>query len=173
MTEPFSIDDLKPEDIAPIDINAINVDSEKEAHDMIKIVTDLYQDEQFKNRHPQAQRRIEMELETLRGLIKMRKADEEAHDALIQAIAANKSNASLYRSMAEIQKTSIAITNKIHDTIDKLNTICKGFQLELPFESPDNKEDKPEKTQAHRGSKSFIEEMLGDKKTESTNEESE
>lgn len=173
MSEPFSIDDLKPEDIAPIDIAAINTDSEKEAHDMIKIVTDLYQDATFKERHPQAQRRIEMELETLRGLIKMRKADEEAHDALIQAIAANKSNASLYRSMAEIQKTSIAITNKIHDTIDRLNVICKGFQLELPFES-NNEEDKSEqpKSQAHRGSKSFIEEMLGKESTE-TNEESE
>ena len=173
MAEPFSIDDLKPEDIAPIDINAINMDSEKEAHDMIKIVTDLYQDATFKERHPQAQRRIEMELETLRGLIKMRKADEEAHDALIQAIAANKSNASLYRSMAEIQKTSIAITNKIHDTIDRLNTICKGFQLELSFEqNVEGDEPEQSKPQAHRGSKSFIEEMISKENAEA-NEESE
>lgn len=158
----FPIDNLKPEDICPIDLDAINTDSEKEAHDMIKIVTDLYQDATFKDRHPQAQKRIEMELETLRGLIKMRKADEEAHDALISAITENKSNASLYRSMAEIQKTSIAITNKIHDTIDRLNTICKGFQLELQFDEPDKPEDdKPQqKTQAHRGSKAFIEEMI-------------
>ena len=169
----FPIDNLKPEDICPIDLDAINEDSEKEAHDMIKIVTDLYQDATFKDRHPQAQKRIEMELETLRGLIKMRKADEEAHDALISAIAENKSNASLYRSMAEIQKTSIAITNKIHDTIDRLNTICKGFQLELSFEQ-NVERDEPEqpKPQAHRGSKSFIEEMISKENAEA-NEESE
>lgn len=163
MDEEFPIDNLPPEDLFDIDIDAINKDSESEARDMIRIVTDLYQDENFKKRHPQAQRRIEMELETLRGLIKMRKADEEAHDALLQAICENKSNASLYRSMAEIQKTSIALSNKIHDTVDRLNNVCKAFQLELPFdEDPDNpeeeKDDKP-KSGAHRGSKAFIEEM--------------
>lgn len=156
----FDIDGLQEESLCPIDLDALNADSEKEAEDIIKIVTGLYHDENFKNRHPQVQKRINIELETLRGLIKMRKADEEAHDALIQAIGENKSNASLYRSMAEIQKTSISITNKIHDTIDRLNNICKAYQLELQFEPGDeNQEDKQETTGAHRGSKSFIEEM--------------
>ena len=162
MADEFPIDNLA-EDICPIDLDAINEDSDKEARDMIKTVTALYQDERFKERHPQVQARIELEIETLRGLIKMRKADEEAHDALIQAIASNKSNASLYRSMAEIQKTSIAITNKIHDTIDRLNGICKSFQLELQFEPhPDEVEEKTSQS-AHRGSKSFIEEMISEK----------
>ncbi len=170
----FPVDDLQPEDICPIDMDAINEDSEKEAHDMIQIVTNLYQDEKFKERHPQAQRRIEMELETLRGLIKMRKADEEAHDALIRAISENKSNASLYRSMAEIQKTSIALTNKIHDTIDRLNTICKGFQLELPLEEGVDSpaQDKKEGQGAHRGSKSFIESMMSTENNLFSEEES-
>ena len=161
LDDPFNIDDLHEEDLITIDLDAINSDSEKEAKDIIKIVTDLYQDDRFKERNPQVQRRIELELETLRGLIKMRKADEEAHDALILAITENKNNASLYRAMSEIQKTSIQLTNKIHDTIEKLNTICKGFQLELEFDGPEqDDEDMPETRAAHRGSKSFIKDML-------------
>lgn len=155
----FNVDDLENEELITIDIEALNSDSKKEAESVIEIVTSLYQDEDFKKRHPQARKRIELEIETLRGLIKMRKADEEAHDALLIAITENKSNASLYRSMAEIQKTSIALSNKIHDTIDRLNQICKGFQLELPFNEPD--EEVPKETGgAHRGTKSFIEEMI-------------
>lgn len=155
------IDNLPTEDLIHIDIDAINEDSKKEASDMIRVVTDLFYDEKFKEQHPQAQRRIEMEIETLRGLIKMRKADEEAHDALLQAIAENKSNASLYRSMAEIQKTSIALSNKIHDTIDRLNNICKEFTIDMPVEETEqSSEDTEQKNGAHRGSKSFIESML-------------
>jgi hypothetical protein len=156
------VDDLAPEDICPIDIDAIDEEAAADARDMIKIVTDLYQDDHFKDRHPQAQRRINMELETLRGLIKMRKADEEAHDALLRAISENKSNASLYRSMAEIQKTSIAITNKIHDTIDRLNATCKAFQLELEFKDEPGEDEQAPASSVHRGSKSFIQDMLNE-----------
>lgn len=157
MAEEFPIDQLPEEDLFDIDIEAINIDSEKEANSMIQIVTNLYQDEGFKKKHPQAQRRIEMELETLRGLIKMRKVDEEAQDAIIEAISANKSNGSLYRSLSDIQKTSIALSNKIHDTIDRLSTICKDFQHELPIEE-EIQDNKPV-TGATRGTKAFIEEM--------------
>lgn len=164
MSAEFPIDDMPEEDVLLIDIAALNTDSEHEAENMIRIVTDLYHDETFKSRHPQAQHRIEMELETLRGLIKMRKADEEAHDALLQAIASNKTNASLYRGLAEIQKTSIALSNKIHDTIDRLNNICKGFQLELDFDAP-KPEDEPQMASGvHRGSKTFIKDMLESQK---------
>lgn len=164
MAEEFPIDDMPEEDVLLIDMAALDADSKQEAESMIRIVTDLYQDETFKTRHPQAQRRIEMELETLRGLIKMRKADEEAHDAILQAIATNKSNASLYRGLAEIQKTSIALSNKIHDTVDRLNGICKGFQLELDFDTPKQDEDTPA-TNVHRGSKTFIKDMLASQQT--------
>lgn len=160
MNDEFPIDQLPEEDLFEIDMGAIDKDSESEAHEIIKIVTDLYQDEDFKKKHPQAQRRINMELETLRGLIKMRKVDEEALEAIIQAISANKSNGSLYRSLSEIQKTSIALSNKIHDTVDRLNTICKDFRLGIPVEDTmDVTEDSAPKSGAHRGSKAFIEEM--------------
>ncbi len=156
----FPIDDLPGDDICHIDIDAINEDSARDANDMVAIASSLILDERFQKAHPQAQKRIALEIETLRGLIKMRKADEEAHDAVLRAITENKSNASLYRSMAEIQKTSIALTNKIHDTLDRINAMCKGFQLELPFdeEKKDEEETKPVEG-VHRGSKSFIQAM--------------
>ena len=159
MNDEFPIDQLPEEDLFEIDMDAIDKDSESEANNIIKIVTDLYQDEEFKKKYPQAQRRINMELETLRGLIKMRKVDEEALEAIIQAISANKSNGSLYRSLAEIQKTSIALSNKIHDTVDRLNVICKDFQVGLPVEELSQDNDDTPKSGAHRGSKAFIEEM--------------
>lgn len=158
MDDEFPIDQLPEEDLFEIDMDAIDKDSESEANNIIKIVTDLYQDDEFKKKYPQAQRRINMELETLRGLIKMRKVDEEALEAIIQAISANKSNGSLYRSLAEIQKTSIALSNKIHDTVDRLNVICKDFQVGLPVEELSQDDNEP-KSGAHRGSKAFIEEM--------------
>lgn len=165
MDDEFPIDQLPEEDLFEIDMVAINKDSESEAHEIIKIVTDLYQNEEFKAKYPQAQRRIEMELETLRGLIKMRKVDEEAMEALLQAISTNKSNGSLYRSMAEIQKTSIALSNKIHDTVDRLDAICKDFKLDPPGQD-DTEEDEDDDSPiniACRGTKAFIEKMAKQK----------
>lgn len=161
MADEFPIDELPQEDLFEIDMVAIDKDSADEAHEIIRIVTDLYQNEEFKAKYPQGQRRINMELETLRGLIKMRKVDEEAMEALLQAISTNKSNGSLYRSMAEIQKTSIALSNKIHDTVDRLDAICKDFKLDPPGpEEPEDEgvvEDNP--NPACRGTKAFIERM--------------
>lgn len=159
MAESFPIDELPQEDLFEIDTVAIDKDSESEAHEIIQIVTDLYQNEDFKAKYPQAQRRIKMELETLRGLIKMRKIDEEALEALLQAICANKSNGSLYRSMAEIQKTSIALSNKIHDTVDRLTEVCKEFKLDPPGDDEVDEEEDEDPNPACRGSKAFIERM--------------
>lgn len=160
----FPIDSAGLENIVEIDLESINKDSEKEAKDILETVSSLFMDEKFKERHPQVRKRIKLELDTLRGLIKMRKTDEEAHDAIILAISENKSNASLYRSLAELQKTSIQISNKIHDTMDRLNNICKGFQLELPFEEfkdeEDDSEEPNETSKVHRGTKDFIKEMI-------------
>lgn len=155
----FPIDDLPQEEVFFIDIDRMNEDSEKDAKDMVEIASSLILDESFKKEHPKVQKRIALEVETLRGLIKMRKADEEAHDALLKAISENKSNASLYRSMAEIQKTSIAVTNKIHDTMDRLGEICKGFQIDTPLQDGEQPEQAPE-TKFHRGSKEFIKQMM-------------
>lgn len=156
----FPIDQIEEENLTSIDLDALNKDSESEAESMVKIVTDLFYDEQFKKEHPKIYKRIEIEIETLRGLIKMRKSDEEAHDALLSAIIARKDNASLYRAMSEIQKTSIAITNKIHDTLDRLNNICAELSDNTSMENVDDESLMDGNSNAHRGTKSFIKDVL-------------
>ena len=92
----FEKDDLV-EDVV-IDIDGIGSTSEMDARDMVDNLSKFYYDEEFMRKNPNVKKRIDSELESLRVLIKMRKADEAVHDAIIKAISANNSNASLYRS---------------------------------------------------------------------------
>lgn len=157
----FPIDEL--EGVYDIDMDGLDEDSKNSAGEVIGIVTSLYSNEKLMKAHPQLKARIDLELETIRGLIKMRKADEIAHDAILKSISENKNNASMYRSLADIQKTSLSVTAKIHETLDRLQNMLKGFQLEFEFDEPEEDEedvedDTPKST--HRGSKSFIQQML-------------
>jgi hypothetical protein len=92
----------------------------------------------------------------------MRKTDEVAHDLIIKAIAGNSGNASLYKSLAEIQKTILSITTKMGDIITGLNNLLKGYQLEMNFEEqeqPETDQEQPKLKNTYRGSKEFIERM--------------
>ena len=167
--EPFDlpIDDL--EEVYDIDMDGLDNDSKNSAGEVIEIVTSLYHKGAMEA-HPQLKRRIDLELETIRGLIKMRKADEIAHDAILKSISENKNNASMYRSLADIQKTSLSITTKIHETLDRLQNMLKGFQLEFEFDEEEKEEDETDVVKdTHRGSKSFIQSMLLHENTETLN----
>lgn len=160
----FEKDDLV-EDVV-IDIDGIGSTSEMDARDMVDNLSKFYYDEEFMRKNPNVKKRIDSELESLRVLIKMRKADEAVHDAIIKAISANNSNASLYRSLAEIQKTILSITSKMNDIVSGLNNMLKGFQLELNFEEKTNDETTEESISnktTHRGTKEFINQMLNPK----------
>lgn len=146
-----------------IDTLAIELESEKEASHILQIVTSLFCDTNFQEQNPKLYALVNLELETLRGLLKMRKSDEKAHDALLAAISENKSNASLYRAMAEIQKTSISISNKIHDTIDRLNKACENVLKEQSTMLLENVATQEDNSETHRGTKSFIQAMLSNK----------
>lgn len=154
------IDDI--ESVYDIDIDGLDNDSKESAGEVIEVVTALFNNEQLMKAHPQLRRRIDLELETIRGLIKMRKADEIAHDAILKSISENKNNASMYRSLADIQKTSLSVTAKLHETLDRLQTLIKGFQLEFEFDTPEEEEEVVEENikDVHRGSKSFIQQMI-------------
>jgi hypothetical protein len=95
----------------------------------------------------------------------MRAADEVTHDVLIKGIAANSGNASLYRSLTQVQTTILQITTKIETIINNLTTMIKGYQMELNFkqeqevESSEKEPDTIDDNTIHRGSKSFIEQM--------------
>lgn len=154
-------------EIVNIDIDAIGDEAEGKAKALIEDLAKFYYDEEFLKSNPNFRKRVDNDMESLRMLIKMRAADEVTHDILIKAIAANSGNASLYRSLTEVQKTILQITTKIETIVVNLTTMIKGYQLELNFKY-EQEEARSEQTEpttledsntTHRGSKSFIEQM--------------
>ena len=155
-------------DIVNIDIDAIGNEAEGKAKRLIEDLAKFYYDEDFLKANPNFRKRVDNDMESLRMLLKMRAADEVTHDVLINAIAANSSNASLYRALTNVQTTILQITTKIETIVNNLTTMIKGYQLELNFkmeqEQMMNANDDSEMTiedvsTQHRGSKSFIEQM--------------
>lgn len=158
-------------DVVNIDMDDINKSSEDSARELVDNLSKFYYNEDFMRRNPSFKKRVDTDIESLRVLIKMRKTDEVAHDILINAISGNSSNASLYRSLSEMQKTILAITTKMNEIINGLNTMMKGYQLELNFDNENNESDNKTETDshsdtAHRGSRQFIEQMMYDEETE-------
>lgn len=152
-------DDLVEDSLTIIDVDAINDLASNDAKLMIDNLSQFYYDEEFMRTHPQIRKRINDELETMRILIKMRKADEEAHDALVKAISANNNNASLYKALTNIQNSILSITTKMSEIVDRLNNMMKGFQLEIQF---DNEPQESDSKNTHRGTKEFIKQMVCD-----------
>lgn len=150
-------DIIDAEELVDIDIDGISEESNKDALELISNIEKYYYNDEFMKNNPKLKKRIDSELESLRILLKMRKSDEVTHDVLIKAISKNSSNASLYRSLTEIQKTIISITTKIGEIITDLNNLLKNYQLELNFKEEESGDD-PGQTikNATRGTKDFI-----------------
>lgn len=148
--------DIDGEDLVNIDLESIDEIAQSSASKLIENLTKVYYDNDFLKRNPALKNRIDSELEALRLHIKMRKTNEEVHDIILNAISANSSNASLYRSLTDVQKTIINITRQISEIIDGLNKIIKGYQLEFDFDKENEKEDSKD---VHMGTKDFINQM--------------
>ena len=162
---------LELEEVEDINMDEIDESSKKDANVIITRVLDLYTNEEFMNQNPKLKQRIETELESLRILLKMRKSDEITHDILIKAIAQKPSNASLYRSLTEVQKTILSITADINKTLSGLENLLKHYQLELNFDENsdsdnggDSNSTEENSNAIHRGSKEFIQNMLSKEK---------
>lgn len=155
-------------EVVNIPIEDIGAEAEGKAKSLIEDLAKFYYDDEFLKANPNFRKRVDNDMESLRMLLKMRAADEVTHDVLIKAIAANSSNASLYRSLTTVQTTILQITTKIENIVNNLTTMIKGYQLELNFkyeneiantestDAPETIEDSPT---THRGSKAFIEQM--------------
>lgn len=158
-----SIDGMQ---LVDIDFDGIEESAKADAIALIENLEKFYYNDNFMKQHPTFKKRIDTDLESLRILFKMRKSDETAHDLIMKAIQGNSGNASLYKSLSEMQKTIISITTKIGDIITGLNNLMKGYQLELEFNISENdeieKDENENLTQTSRGSKEFIEKMNRD-----------
>ena len=162
---------LDAEEIVNIDMDGIEQDAITSAKDLINNLSRYYYNDEFLKNNPALKKRIAGDLEHLRILIKMRKSDEVTHDILIKAISKNSSNASLYRSLSEIQKTILQITTKMTEIVNSLNALLKNYQLEINFkeekESNEGQEESIDDMQhTSKGSKSFIEQMMKDEENE-------
>ena len=155
-------------DVVNIDIDAIGNEAEGKAKTLIEDLAKFYYDEDFLKANPNFKKRVDNDMEALRILLKMRAADEETHDVLIKAIAANSSNASLYRALTNVQTTILQITTKIENIVNNLTTMIKGYQLELNFKIEQEQSMQGSESEEitvdnvssqHRGRKSFIEQM--------------
>lgn len=153
-------------DVVHIDMDEIDNGSQADAENTIRILTKLYCDDEFLNRNPRLKQRIDHELDSLRILNKMRRSDEKAHDSILSAISSNPTNASLYKALADVQKTTISLTTKINEIITGLHDVIKNYQTELNFEPHDDDESIGEQQkQVFRGSKDFILSMSEKKET--------
>lgn len=145
--------------VEPIDIEAINDEALRLAVSMVKNLSTVYFDEQFMEENPTLKKRIDSELENLRILFKMRSSDEQTHDILLYAITSSPKNASLYHSLTKIQGALLSIQKQIDDTINNINKMLKGYQLEMNFNKEQSESMSGSNSTIHRGSKTFIEEM--------------
>lgn len=158
------MDNLSPDidglQLIDIDMDGIDEESKRDAVALIDNLSKFYYDDNFMRQHPTFKKRVDTDLESLRILFKMRKTDEAAHDLLIKAISGNSSNASLYKSLSDIQKTIISVTTKIGDIVEGLNALMKGYQLELNFDTEDSLTPQTDNVDdvgnTHRGFKEFI-----------------
>ena len=179
MANPGDID-FDPSDLIDSEENVVNIDTDlidseslKEASELVENLKDLYADPEFVKGNPKLLTRLKVEVENLRILIKMRKSDEVAHDILLGSIGHNSGNASLYRSLSDIQRTILSTTAELASKIKDINAMLKNIQLELNFKNdkgqvvdPDTGEvlqEAPQQTESEqttfRGSKDFIKQM--------------
>ena len=94
--------------LVDIDFDGIDESAKADAIALIENLEKFYYNDDFMKNHPTFKKRIDTDLESLRILFKMRKSDETAHDLIMKAIQGNSGNASLYKSLSEMQKTIIS-----------------------------------------------------------------
>lgn len=162
-------DDFSPLSVDEPIADAIYIDTEElssqAANDskfMLKDLEKIYGNEKFMAEHPEYKKRLDMELESIRLLLKMRRSDEITHDILIKQIGQNPNNASMYTALNRLQNSLLAIQTKLDETVKTVNSLLKNYQLELPLEQEEQIEEdseNPSINTRYRGSRQFILDM--------------
>ena len=166
MSKPLDPDELfvDPEGIVEdINVSEIEEQANNASFAMCKNLREVYFDEEFMKNNPRLKERLDVELESLRVLIKMRKSDEIAHDLCLRSIGMNTNNASLYKALAGIQSSMLSIQRQMDLTVKNINILLKNIQLELNFDAGQPAQEALQEIiydpNTTRGSKKFIEQM--------------
>lgn len=168
------IEDLfvDPEGIVEdINIEDIEEQAKSASFALCRNLREVYFDEEFMKKNPRFKERLDVELESLRVLVKMRKSDEIAHDLCLRSIGMNTNNASLYKALSGIQSSMLSIQRQMDDTVKNINNLLKNVQLELNFDNnqqnnTQSQQEIPLDSNTTRGSKKFIEMMNQELKQE-------
>lgn len=168
------IEDLfvDPEGIVEdINIEDIEEQAKSASFALCRNLREVYFDEEFMKNNPRFKERLDVELESLRVLVKMRKSDEIAHDLCLRSIGMNTNNASLYKALSGIQSSMLSIQRQMDDTVKNINNLLKNVQLELNFDNnqqnnTQGQQEIPLDSNTTRGSKKFIEMMNQELKQE-------
>lgn len=163
---------VDPEGIVE-DINITDIEEEAKTASfaLCRNLREVYFDEEFMKNNPRFKERLDVELESLRVLVKMRKSDEIAHDLCLRSIGMNTNNASLYKALSGIQSSMLSIQRQMDDTVKNINNLLKNVQLELNFDNnqqnnTQGQQEIPLDSNTTRGSKKFIEMMNQELKQE-------
>ena len=148
-----------PEIMEDINVDDIEMAAQDAAFAMCKNLREVYFDEEYMRKNPQFKKRLDVELESLRVLIKMRKSDEIVHDLCLKSVGLNTNNASLYKALTGIQASMMNIQKQMDETVRNINTLLKNVQLEINFEQENKNEETPVSKDITRGTKKFIEQM--------------
>lgn len=157
-----NIDNLEDVQVMDIDLDDIGDSASKSAESLLKNISELYFDTEFLKSHPNFKSRIDSELETFKILYKMRRSDEIVQDTLIKAISTNTKNASLYKSLSDIQRTIISITAKMEESTAELEKLMKEYQITSSVdenEIPPEENNEPNDSMLSRGTRDFIKRM--------------
>lgn len=152
-------------EVITIDTDDLDNQARLVAEDLVTNFKKYYYDDEFINSQPTLKKNLELELENLRMLIKMKKSDEIMQDLLVRACGQQSTNASLYKSLTTIQQSIRDIQKDITETIKRLNGMLKNVQLELNFKEEQNQPSGEVSTEndndvtVSRGTKSFIEQL--------------
>lgn len=147
--------------VVDIPLDIIDVESKNEANSIIQYLVNDKGAGLFEA-HPDLKKYIDIEMEGLRTLIKMKRSNEAIHDVLIGAIGSNARNASLYRALTGMQSTILSIQKQMDDKVDNIKKLIKNYQMELELEFDDEDEesgDEQTDTMITRGTRDFIKQM--------------
>lgn len=111
------------------DVINISHEAEIKSNALVLAFSEMYSNEMFMMEHPDYKKRVDLEKEKLRQLIKMQQSIELSHDMVLQAIERDIENESLHRSLFDFQDRLLDIQIKMDEAVKRLNILTKSYKM--------------------------------------------
>lgn len=168
--EDFSLEGLDNElsvDMLMIDTDKLALEAQADAKKTIEDLMDASGDVVLIENNPKLLKRLKIESDNLKTLMKMKSSNDIVHDLLVKSVGRDPGNASLYASLNKIQTAMMSIQKQIIESVKNIEAILKERQNAIDSQKDDNPFtiNTLENTQAGittRGNKQFIQQMLSE-----------